>query len=106
MNSLKQIMKVNSQKPNLGIVYTNRSIRATSVTILDQTGLEACDIMTTSGHPFEKSIQHYNRTGFNKKRLCQIRLKTIVPLKNVNAGEMKTSVLILESNLMSLSSMW
>ena len=69
MNSLKQMMKVISQEANLGLVYTKPSIRATSVTILDQAGLEACDIMTVSGLRFEKGIQHYRRTGFNKKGL-------------------------------------
>ena len=69
MTSLKEMMKINSQEANLSIVYTNHSIRATSVTILDQASLEACDTMPVSGHRFEKSIQHYSRTGFNKKRL-------------------------------------
>ena len=45
MNSLKQMMKAISQEANLSLVYTIRSIRATSVTILDQAGLEVCDIM-------------------------------------------------------------
>ena len=38
-------MKAISQEANLSLVYTIRSIRATSVTILGQAGLEACDIM-------------------------------------------------------------
>ena len=45
MNSLKQMMKAISQEANLNLVYTIRSIRATSVTILGQAGLEACDII-------------------------------------------------------------
>ena len=56
MNSLKQLMKVVTQETNLALVCTNRSIRATSVTILDQAGLEACDTMTVSGHRSDKSI--------------------------------------------------
>ena len=62
MNLLKQVMKIISQDANLSIVYTNDSIRATSVTILDQTGLEARDIMAVSGHRSEKSN---SRTEFN-----------------------------------------
>ena len=62
-------MKVISQEANFSLVYTNHRIRATSVTILDQTGLEACDIMTVSELRSEKGIQHNSRTGFNKKEL-------------------------------------
>ena len=62
-------MKIISQETNLSIVYANLSIRATSVTILDQAGWKARDIITVSGHRSEKSIHHYSRTGFNKKRL-------------------------------------
>ena len=85
MNSLKEVMKIICQGANLSIVYTNHSIRATSVTILDQAGLEARDIMTESGLRSEESIQHYRRTEFNKKDSCRIRLQTIVSLINVNS---------------------
>ena len=91
-NSLKQMMKIISQEANLSIVYTNHSIRATSVRILDQAGLEACDIMIVTGHRSKKSIQHYSRAGFNKKRLmsdtitnyCSTEKRKCVRDENVN----------------------
>ena len=90
MNSLKQMMKIISQEANLSIVYTNHSIRATSVVILDQAGLEARDVMTVSGHRSEKSIQQYSRTGFNKKKThvgydyCSTEKGKCVRYENVN----------------------
>lgn len=66
--SLGQLMKVISREINLSIMYTNHSIRATSVTVLDEAGLEAHHILAVSGHRSERIIQNYSRTGFNKKK--------------------------------------
>ena len=85
-------MKVISEEANLSLVYTNGSIRATSVTILDQAGLEARNIVTVSEHWSEKSIQHYSRIVFNKKGLiadmitnyCSTEKSKCVRDENVN----------------------
>ena len=39
-NSILKMMKVISKKAELSHIYTNHSIRATSVTVLDDSGLE------------------------------------------------------------------
>ena len=49
-------------------VYTNHSLRATSVTSLDHAGYTSRDIMTVSGHRSESSIKHYVRTSEEMKR--------------------------------------
>ena len=54
-NKLKAISKLS----NLSREYTNHSIRATSVTILDECGFEVRHIMCVSGHRSEASIHSY-----------------------------------------------
>lgn len=66
-NKLGTMMKEISNHAKLSVVYTNHSIRATSVTILDQAGCEARHIMSVSGHRSESSIRSYARTGVEMK---------------------------------------
>ena len=66
--TLSRMMKEISQEANLSKVYTNHCIRATSVTVLDNCGIEARHIMSVSGHRSENSIRSYSRTGVGMKR--------------------------------------
>ena len=53
----------------LSRVYSNHSIRATSITLLDDSGIEARHIMRVSGHKNEASIRSYaSRLNDTKKR--------------------------------------
>ena len=61
VNTLANMMK------NISL-DANHCIRATSVTILDDCGIEARHIMTVSGHRSESSIRSYARTGLSMKR--------------------------------------
>jgi hypothetical protein len=62
-------MKEISKMAKLATVYTNHSIRATHVTVLDEAGHEARHIMRTTGHKNEASIRSYShRLSDNKKR--------------------------------------
>ena len=64
VNTLANKMKVISKVVNLSREYTNHLIRATSVTILDECGFEACQIMCVSGHRSESSIcSHASKTA-------------------------------------------
>ena len=56
-NTLGKKMKVISHQAELSTIYTNHSIRATTITILDRSGFEARHIMSVSGH---KRKQHKN----------------------------------------------
>lgn len=49
-------MKVLSEKYKLGKPYTNHSLHATTITILDEEVFEARHIMSISGHKSETSI--------------------------------------------------
>ena len=56
-------MKVLSQQANLSKTYTNYSIRATTITILDRCGFEPRRIMSMSGHRTVSSIKSHSKTN-------------------------------------------
>ena len=60
-------MKEISIDAGLSISYTNRSIRATCITLLDDAGNESRH-MSVSGHKNESSIRSYSKTKLKKKR--------------------------------------
>ena len=66
--SLGDMMKRISKEGNLSRIYTNHSIRATAVTILDKSGFEARHIMTFSRHRNESSAKAYSKTDQTAKR--------------------------------------
>ena len=51
----------------MSTTYTNHSIRATTITILDRSGFEARNIMSVSGHRNESSIKSYSKTDESTK---------------------------------------
>lgn len=61
-------MKDISRDAELSLLYTNHSIRATCITLLDNAGIEARHIMVQSGHKSESSIRSYSKTGLVTKR--------------------------------------
>ena len=64
-NTLGKKMKVISQQAELSTTYTNHSIRATTITILDRSGFEARHKMSLSGLRNESSIKSYSKTDEN-----------------------------------------
>ena len=73
---LGEKMKRISREAKLSKGYTNHSIRATAVTILDKSGFEARHIMAVSGHRNESSIRSYSRTDISTKRKMSETLTT------------------------------
>ena len=62
-------MKKLSIAAKLSCIYTNHSIRATTITILDECGYEARHIIAVSGHRSESSIRSYAaQTSLSTKR--------------------------------------
>ena len=74
--SLGEKMKKISKDANLSKTYTNHSIRATAVTILDRSGFEARHIMAVSGHKNESSIRSYCKTDMSTKKEMSASLST------------------------------
>ena len=69
---LADMMKKISKEADLSKIYSNHSIRATAVTILDKSGFEARHIMSVSGHRSESSIRSYSKTDeATKKRISE-----------------------------------
>ena len=62
IKSLEKLMKEISIDAGLSISYTNHSIRATCITLLDDAGNESRHIMSVSGHKSESSICSYSKT--------------------------------------------
>ena len=56
--SLGDMMKKISKEADLSTIYSNHSIRATAVTILDKSGFEVRHIMSISGHRSEIEFQN------------------------------------------------
>jgi integrase len=67
-NTLGDKMKNLSKQLNLSKLYTNHSLRATTITLLDNKCFEARHIMYISGHKIESSIRNYSRTDDTQKR--------------------------------------
>ena len=65
---LETLMKRISKEANLNKIYSNHSIRATAITLLDSAVVEARHIMSLSGHRAESSIRSYSKTSDEIKR--------------------------------------
>ena len=67
-NKIGALMTTLSEKAKLSLHYANHCVRATVVTLLDNSGFEARHIMTVSGHKNTDSIQSYATTTSNAKK--------------------------------------
>ncbi|XP_078364213.1 uncharacterized protein KIAA1958-like [Oculina patagonica] len=86
-------MKKLSIAAKLSFVYTNHSIRATAITILDECGYEARHIMALSGHKSESSIRSYaSQTSLSTNWKMSETLAESLNKKTVTAIVPATSV--------------
>jgi integrase len=60
-NTLGDKMKNLSKQLNLSKLYTNHSLRATTITLLDNKGFEARHIMSISGHKTDAAKNNHNQ---------------------------------------------
>ena len=58
-NLLAVMMTQISESANLSEKYTNHCVKATCITVLSESGFEARQIVTVSGHRNEQSVQNY-----------------------------------------------
>ncbi|XP_041471765.1 uncharacterized protein KIAA1958-like [Lytechinus variegatus] len=69
LNSLGNKMKNIAKSAGCTAHYTNHSLRATTVTILDQAGIASRDIMEVTGHRSESSLKNYVKTSKKKRKM-------------------------------------
>ena len=69
--TLREKMKTISREAKLSKCYTNHSIRATAVTILERSGFEARHIMAVSGYKNEASIRNLAKLTFAQSGRCR-----------------------------------
>ena len=62
------LMKTILREANLSQIYTNHSVRATAVTVLDHSNVEARHIIRVSWHKSESSIRSYARRLLENKK--------------------------------------
>ena len=67
---LTDMMRNLSKEAELSQIYTNHSIRATTITLLSHAGVEAREIMRISGHRSEQSIRSYNTDSSDAQKRC------------------------------------
>ena len=76
-------MAVLSEKAGLSSKYTNHSLRATSVHILDAAQIPSRHIMSVTGHKAEASLKTY--TGHTdtdtKKNICRTLSQMLLSMK-------------------------
>ena len=68
VNTIGNKLKSISRNAGCSQVYTNHSLRATTINTLDTAGVQGRDIMSISGHKSETSLRHYSRTSDSRKR--------------------------------------
>lgn len=91
-NTLGQMMQNISGTAGLSFMYTNHCIRATCITLLDNSGCEARHIMGVSGHKSESSIKHYaSRLSEQKKRDISSTISCKLLPKNSNDSNMNSN---------------
>jgi len=66
-STLSNLMTNISKLANLSMNYTNHSIRATSITEMDEAGVASRHIMRISGNKSEASIKNYSSRLSDKK---------------------------------------
>ena len=101
-NTRGKKMEVISQQAKLLTMYTNHSIRATTITILDKSGLEARHVMSVSGHRNESSIKSYSKTDENTKTNMAESLIAVIDNKNPTG---KKSWLLKQANMTEMRSL-
>ena len=59
-HKLENLLTERCKKAGLAYIYTPHCIRATSITVLKNAGLENCRVKSITGHASDKSIESYS----------------------------------------------
>lgn len=83
VNTIAKFMKNISKDAGLSREYTNHSIRATTITLLDAAGYEARHITSLTGHKSHDSLRSYCKTSVSTKR----KMSEVLSLALNSSGE-------------------
>lgn len=84
-NKLGSFMKNLSESAGLSRIYTNHSLRATTVHVLDSARIPSRHIMSVTGHKSESSLKTYSgQTDKHTKKLMSKKLSENTNLLNIN----------------------
>ncbi len=93
VNTLGNKMKNIAEAAGCGKKYTNHSLRATTVTVLDHAGVASRDIMSVTGHRSESSLKHYAKTSHEmKKEMSSIIAKHMEDMEEKSNDSNPTNV--------------
>lgn len=67
-NTIGKLMPNISERLQLSMRYTNHCVRATTVTVLSNNGVEAREIMRITGHKAESSLRSYHTDSTDKQK--------------------------------------
>lgn len=105
-NTLAQMMKTICRQAGVSSEYSNHSIRATSITMLDINKFSSRDIMSVSGHKSESSLKNYtSRVSSERKHEMSAALSNIImpndTYENTGTGSITSRISInnVESNI-------
>ena len=82
-NRLGSMMPILSIKAGLSVKYTNHSLRATTVHVLDAAQVPSRHIMTVTGHKSESSLKTY--TGYTDEK-AKKKMSATIAEKTCSAG--------------------
>ena len=85
-NTISKFMKEMSKNADLSILYSNHSIRATTITMLDAAGYEARHITSLTGHKSYESLKTYCRTSVGTKRTMSEVLSSSISVDNESSS--------------------
>ena len=92
INTLGGKMNSIAQKAGCTTKYSNHSLRATTVTTLNDAGFDSRDIMTVTGHKAESSLKHYAKTSALRKREMSANIaKGLAESQNENQSSILAS---------------
>ncbi|KAJ8310884.1 LOW QUALITY PROTEIN: hypothetical protein KUTeg_012749 [Tegillarca granosa] len=91
-NTLADMLKTISEQSKLSYIYTYHSIRATTITALDNAGIEARHIMRAFGHKNESSIRSYSFRLSERSVRCRECLSTALNSSVSDKADSNTSI--------------
>lgn len=100
-NKIASFMPDISKRLYLSQRYTNHSVRATTVSLLAHSGVEAREIMRITGHKSEASLRSYNTDSTDKQKRQYSAIIQHTATDNTPSNELTLTSSITQNNAVS-----